>query len=334
MKNKALQRCRAFFAFRDPATTILTTILSEPVKRIGLADFSQQFDDAVRHLQALGVRIGGTRIDRYQAILRRAVAAEARGNVRHQTDPWFVNAVVEASELIDISTLETSELVGDHVREKVLALASGPDVVAPNGNDPARDYGFEFTTAARAKANGWLRGFPEIGDVSVGQTESAPVECKRISSLKKIAHRLKDARDQLEAGVRAGLGAGVIALDLTRPIRLHQGPIAAEDEDSLVESAERQLTAYVARRLMRPYFGDLQRPGVLGVLVRYVAVGTAGDPGNIRRSTVWQACSLYPDESNENQQFLAIGRFLGPEPVRLITWPEIHEAVDAVIEEH
>jgi hypothetical protein len=297
---------------------------------LSLGDFQSQLDAAAKKLQRLGVRIGGTRIARYQKIIGKALTAESQGNIAHQSDPSFVNALIESSELIDIAALDEHYFAEHHVREKLLRLSSGPEVMAPEGNDPGRNYSFEFSTAARASANGRLHGFAGSGDLAV-EPGPRPIECKRISSLRQLEHRLRDARDQLIDHVKLGAQPGVIAVDLTRPIRLEQGVIDGWDDDAMMQTAENHLTAYIARHLIRKkYIDAIAVPAVLGILVRYVACGTAGDAGHIRRSTVWQACSLHPEESTENEQFISTTDFLGPEPVRGITWPEIQAAMAAV----
>src|SRR5687768_16526120 len=87
----------------------------------------------------------------------------------------------------------------------------------PDVDDPARNYAFEFSTAATAARHGRLIGF-QSGDLEVGPPP-VPIECKRVSSLKRLGSNLAGARAQLVSGGRAG----IIAIDISTPIRQERG---------------------------------------------------------------------------------------------------------------
>ncbi len=296
-----------------------------------LERFAENFDDAITKLKTLGLRISATRIARYRRIIAEAVAAERRGDVRHQLSPSFINAIVEASEIIDIASLRMDFLTSDAAKEKLLRISSGPEVMAPDGHDPARDYGFELSTAAKAYSNDCFVGFPSTGDLVV-LPGSRPVECKRLSSVGQFERRLREARDQLDRRFRNGEPPGIIAMDFTRPLRLTHGSIVADSDDLLVDAAEKQITAFVGRNLLSTDLDKIAAESTLGILIRYLAVGTAGDPGHIRRAAVWQGFSIHPEESNENKAFLAAAAFLGPEPMRDISLSDIAYALETVPE--
>lgn len=294
---------------------------------IALSEFSQRLGEAVQRLSARGVRIGGTRIARYQKIILKAVVDEERGKSDHQERPEFANAVVEASELIDISTLPDEVLSQEHVSSKLRWISKGPEAMAPEGSDPGRDYAFEFSTAARAEANSRLNGFHVSGDLVIAP--SVALECKRISSVAQLNRRVKEARDQIADRHNQGESAGIIAVDVTRPLRVLHGLVDAAHAEALVEEAERQLTAFMAQHFLREV--ELERistPAVLGVLVRYLAAGYAGERAQLRRSTVWQAVSLHAEDSHLNHDFYAASEFLGPEPMRLIEQAEVLRATE------
>jgi len=295
-----------------------------------LEEFVAKFEESVARLEHFGLRIGSTRIARYLKVLRSAIVAERKDNIAHQRHPSFVNALIEASEFIDIAAMHDVHLSSPRAQEKLTRISSGPEVMSPIGHDPARDYAFELSTAARADANDLFSGFPETGDLIVGGP-ATPVECKRLSSVAQFDRRLREARNQLAARVGSGELPGVIAMDLTRPIRVAHPLIDAQNEDELVRIASDQLTAFIARHLApESTMEGIRVPSVLGVCVRYLAAGTAGDAGHIRRAIDWQMISVHEEDSAENGAFLESMKFLGPEPFNEISNEKIEAALAAI----
>src|SRR5690606_20840387 len=135
--------------------------------------------------------------------------------------------------------IEDAHLDAD-VLEKLRRISGGPDTMAPDRADPARDYAFEFHTAAVLQRQGEFGGFSQQnGDLTIS-TDRYPAECKRVSSLNSARNRLRDGRDKLSELVLEGSPPGVIAIDLTRPIRIAHGPITAASDQDLLEEAGRR----------------------------------------------------------------------------------------------
>jgi hypothetical protein len=199
--------------------------------------------------------------------------------------------------------------------------------MGPDGFDHARDLSFEFSMAAVLHREGMFGGFSQAGgDVTFGE-HRLPVECKRVSSLASLENRLRRGRKKLDELVRAGEFSGVVAVDLTRPIRTAQSFISAESDDSLAEIADMQLTAYIHKYVMRPdWLKALNSGAVLGLIFRYLAAGTSGAVSNVRRAVVWQICSLHDDDSEANQQLMQIAQRFGNGKLKDISWSEIARA--------
>jgi hypothetical protein len=78
----------------------------------------------------------------------------------------------------------------------------------------------------------------------------------------------------------------------------------AKDDEALTDRSEQVLTAYIAKYLHKQMpLEAVSVPAVLGVLVRYLASGTAGESFQVRRSCVWHACSVHPDDGAQNEEF-------------------------------
>jgi len=303
-----------------------------PVTLISISEFLQQYDVALDWLNRHGVRTQSTRLAAYRRILFRAEQEEAQGRFDHQRRPELLNALVEASEIIEIAQIDEEHLAAADVLDKLRRISGGPDTMAPQRADPARDYAFEFHTAAVLQRQGEFGGFSrQDGDLTVA-AECYPAECKRVSSLDSLRRRLSDGKNKLNRLVLDGSPAGVIAIDLTRPIRIAHGLIAAASDEQLMQEAERRLIAYLAEHVMTERnIGSMACPPVLGVIARCLSAGIVGEDANVRRSVVWQACSVHADGTTEDAHFRRIARAFGPGELREGARDEIVDAA-ALIE--
>lgn len=282
---------------------------------------------ALRKLAARGVQTANGRLLSYRKELESALAREQRDPEAahpHQEHPMFLNALLEANEMISIAGLDDAYITDHHVRTKFRDLGRGLELMDPSKDDPARNYAFEFATAAQADGNNCLLGF-RAGDVEVGPP-ACPIECKRVSSLGRLGDNLAAARDQLMVGGRAG----IIAIDLTTPIRHQQGLVV----DSANEAAQRrcvhqELVAYLGRHL-GDHIERANDPTVLGVVFRHVVVGSVGPPGQIRTARTWQLCSVHDNANPLNAQFLASLPWMGNAPIVSGTRSELDAARRAI----
>lgn len=301
-----------------------------PLQLIQLNPFRDQYRDALAFLHRLGVKTGNNRLATYLRVLNNAIDAEAQSNETHQDDAAFANTIVEAADIIAIASLDPASLVDHDVLTKLRRIHRGPPIMREDGDDEARNLAFEFSTAAAFRRRGGFAGFTTAGgDLLVTAPELVPVECKRISSLPNLFNRIRDAREQLERGVTAGNAPGVIALDLTRPIGLAQGPIVANADAAFTDAADQRLTAYIHEHLLEQHAQLLQvagRPAVLGLALRYYAAGTAGDRANVRSATVWQLYPLHEDDHDANELFKRVAGFFGEGPLRPIEPDAVDEA--------
>lgn len=288
----------------------------------GLSALLEDYDNALTKLASLGVRTKNGRLRSYRSRVVEAIAAESaapNSDFPHQSDPEFLNALLEMREIIDIGTLDVGLLSAHETLTKLRQICRGPDVLNPAKDDPGRNYAFEFSTAAQAACNGRLVGF-QAGDLEIGPP-NCPVECKRISSLKQLGPNIAAARAQLAAGGRPG----IIALDLSAPIRSERGiAVACASEAEQRISVDQELTAYLIRNLDEEHLEGAMDPAVLGMIVRHRLVGSVGPTEQIRASQTWQLFSLYGDTRDET--FTQAAQFLGDEPILAGTIEDIESS--------
>ena len=302
-----------------------------PVVLSSLPEVLERYEDSLAWLRGNDVRTNGTRLAAYRVTMERAVAEEARERRDRSRVHELRNALIEASEIIEIAQIDAVHLAVADVQRKLRQISSGPVVMAPEPRDPARDYAFEFHTAAVLQRHGEFGGFSrDDGDLTV-TAEGYPAECKRVSSLDSLRSRLRDGKAKLTQLAQGGSPPGVIVLDLTRPVRMAHGPIIADTDDAFLQEAERRLTAYLKVHLMTERNVEmLAISPVLGVVSRCLSGGSVGDEANVRRSVVWQGCSLHADGSDDDALFRRVVRAFGTGELMEGTRAEIDDAVARV----
>lgn len=294
-----------------------------------LPAFLAEYDRALEWLSDLGVRTSRGRLRSYRDCIARSVELEVLDSevttLPHQTNVEFLNALFEASEIMEIATLDKSLLTTHETLTKLRQLCRGPDFIDPTKDDPARNYAFEFWTAALAAKNGRLWGF-QAGDLEIGPPP-CPVECKRVSSWKRLSGNILTARDQLAATGRAGL----IALDISAPIRHERGiaiPCSSEDSQRLL--VDQELTAFLFHHYGGPQQDILGHAAVLGLVFRNRVVGSVGAAHQIRSSNTWHLIPIHEGTSLDSS-FRDATQFIGTAPIIDGTAKDVEDARNAII---
>lgn len=303
-----------------------------PLVLKSLPAFRDDYVRALEWLRAMEVRVTNNRLAHYLDTINSAIEREGRGDESHQQNADFAATLVEAFDITQIAMLERAAFDGrKDVLTKLRQLSRGADLPpSKSTDDPARNYAFEFSTGGTLTDRNAFGGFGEsTGDVLL-KDDLHPVECKRISSLDRVGDRLADGRKQLELGVAAGGKPGIIAIDVSRPIRMGQGPINAIDDDQFEAIASAQISAYIYEHVGKHLELRVECDSVLGVLVRFVAVGTAGGLGHVRTIVDWSLLYVHPDEAPNSKLFLRLAEPFGRGPIRQITPEDIATAMAMV----
>lgn len=297
------------------------------VTLLTFTEFLEDYKHALEWLHVQQVRVSGTRLSVYLALIEAAQQAETQGHKEERQTPALMNALIEAAEIIDIAKLDSDHLQNADAVAKLLTISDGSEFMGQNGFDRARDNAFEFSTAAVLQQQDAFGGFSTSGGDLTIAPDLDPAECKRISSFRSLRNRLKGARDQLRRQVAQGNPAGVIVIDVTRPVTHAHGYIKAKDDDAFILLAEQRLSAYLRANVMTPEnIRTIEHPEVLGMIVRCRSAGTSAVPTNIRRSVVWQACSIHPDGSANDTRFRELARNFGPGDLREGTQQDLMRA--------
>lgn len=298
-----------------------------PVTLLTFTEFLEQYRQALEWLRNKGVRVDGTRLATYLALIEEAKQTEAQGHQAERHPDALMNALIEAAEIIDIADLDPVHLEDAEAAAKLREISSGLEFMGQQGHDQARDNAFEFSTATVLQQQDAFGGFSTTGGDLTIAPDLDPAECKRISSFLSLRNRLRGARDQLRRQIANGSPAGLIVIDVTRPVTNTHGYIHARDVEGFALLAEQRLSAHVRAFVMTPEnIRTMEHVEVLGLIARCRSAGTSGAYTNIRRSVIWQACSIHPDGSAQDARFRELAKHFGPGDLREGTLQDLMSA--------
>lgn len=197
-----------------------------------LAERCRRIESALGRLGTQGLRVNpSSRVPRYLATIRRFV--QARRLPADYSEAEFQEiavAILETGEIFYFLDLLMREPELPRWSPIIRKVVKGP-YAQTSGPDQARDAQFELLTAASCRAAGANPEFAEP-DVRVRvQSRRLLVAAKRVSSLRSLENRVREARSQIEASMD-GDDQGLIAMDMTPALglanRVHRLRDAAE----------------------------------------------------------------------------------------------------------
>ncbi|EJG0884303.1 hypothetical protein HJ171_20695 [Vibrio parahaemolyticus] len=211
-------------------------------------DRKQEFFEACKWLsEEMGFPYKSTRMGDYERLLKTFVNPRAKAPTeRDLLDDFyqFMQAATEACQIIRLwNTFKSGEHQG--LKDRIKHVMSGKSIRAEaikknkkgQNNDPARDFAFELNIASRFLKGGYKVDLTDDCDVVVDiGKDKLYVECKRIKSLKKLGHRIKEASAQIDTriGKNRKNKFGLIALDVT-DILLPEGTVTATSDVRLYD---------------------------------------------------------------------------------------------------
>lgn len=131
----------------------------------------------------------------------------------------MMNSHVEANEIIriynDLKGLDIQEYL-----DQIKKVITGQEFRATSESDPARDFLFELSMAARFLRAGYKISLKSICDIEVKLPDGRIlfVECKRVKSLKKLSKNIKNANQQIVRRIKDSSSLkniGMVAVNVT-----------------------------------------------------------------------------------------------------------------------
>jgi hypothetical protein len=261
---------------------------------------SEDYQNALRWMVDLGVNISPGRTQHYAKIIdywksRYKSASEQEGKDIF-TD--FVSSAYEISDFIDIYKSLHSELPDKlvHIAEKLQKGVNGPVNAAQETSKStvARNYIFEALVAARCHA-------PSSSITSILDAKSDTgievknkkiwIECKRVTSIKKLEANVRDARNQLEKILNSKIGSGhrgMVAIDFTKI--LHEGDkLLVKDNDRALQASITQIMDLFIKQYSEQWekVYKSKPKKIIGTMLRFSTMATSESRNLLVRVSEW-----------------------------------------------
>jgi len=252
---------------------LLRNIIKEDTNKI-----YDKYNDALEWLNGLGLPAKRSRFGDYKKIFDNypASAESSIDNTSFENalNP-FLNAHLEISEIIRIyDTLSNRDY--SEFSDQLKKITSGQIFRDSLKHDPSRDFSFELTMAARFINGGYEVKLDDIADIVVTKDGSPKifVECKKVTSLKRIKANVKKANEQLKKRMTrdsSKLCRGLVALNVSALINPQNNTTVVNDANQLQEKLKVLLSDFCNNNEMN--FSAKKSNKCLGVLVEATLAG-------------------------------------------------------------
>lgn len=260
----------------------------------------QDYSDALEWMQFIGINIRPGRTKYYKKILGRwkDVYKDASESESKTIFPHFVSSMFEVHDFIDIhrafrdvSTLRLASII-----DKLQKGVNGP--INANEETPksttARNFLFEATVAARAHRpqSGVEAILNAVSDTGIKiDNNKLWIECKRVTSVKKIEENVRKASSQLENILQKQNGAGhrgIVALDVTKILNSGDQIYISPNDAQLVSAVDRMMDDFIKinSNIWQELYKRRDRR-VIGTLVRFSFMATSESRNLLVHASQW-----------------------------------------------
>lgn len=233
---------------------------SKEIYKRDFSDLLSKFEEVCGWFDDLGFRFAITRYGIYHKNLKNLNELSSGKNVFKDASneslvsimKEMMNSHVEANEIIriynDFKGIDSQEYI-----EQVKKVITGQEFRATSESDPARDFLFELSIAARFMRAGFRVSLKGICDVEVKLPDgrSLFVECKRVKSLKKLSKNIKVANQQIVRRIKDSSSLkniGMVAVNVT-DLLSKSSSIVSEDPKMTTSEHRALLRNFILKNL-------------------------------------------------------------------------------------
>lgn len=260
----------------------------------------EKYCNAIKWMERLGIKLGPNRTAHYEMIASYWAGSYSSVSVEEakETFPDLVSSMFEIHDFVDIyeafKDVPESELSA--IVKKLRKGVNGPINAAeetPNSTT-ARNYIFEALVAARAHR-------PEKGVMAILDSPSDTgiafhgkklwVECKRVTSLKKLEANAKKASTQLEkllCKLRGTRNRGVVAMDVSKILNRGEGIFPSQNDTELLNSINAIMDQFIEQHSEKWQSVYKRRhKKIMGTIVRFSFMSTSEARNILVHTSQW-----------------------------------------------
>lgn len=260
----------------------------------------ENYSSALRWMEHIGVMLGAGRTSHYERVVRHWTEAyrTASADEGKEVFPGFVSAMFEIHDFVNIyeafKNIESSELGG--IIPKLQKGVTGPINAFEETPESTAARNFLFEAAVAARLHRPTKGATAILDApsDTGVRFSGYkmwIECKRVTSEKKIEANVKNASKQLEEILRKQLGSchrGVVAIDVSKILNPKEKIFVSHNDDQLMRSMDelmRRLIDRLSPEWERVYARRSRK--VVGTIVNFAFMSSSEERNLLVHASQW-----------------------------------------------
>lgn len=280
-----------------------------------LAEMSVEATAALEKFHSLGLKINGSsRVPHYVRTLKQFSGMDSRAISKKGATALVGMTMMEVADFIEIAALPERYLATQCVIDRLQIALHGKVFRHEYGardHDPNRDATFELSTAAYLHRNGVLGSPPtDLADVEFRDGGCVlPIECKRLTSPKRLTDNIRYAREQLQTRVRNGAAAGIVAIDLTRALNPDATIFYYPSVESLRAGCGKKMHTFIGENLLDIQTQSSRYEEVLGVAFRLTIPGYTSTAANARRFIEWSFVQTREDDIGQELFRMCIEKF-------------------------
>jgi len=274
----------------------------------------QDYSDALDWMNQLGINLGLGRTSNYLKIIKYwkdNYKTSSTDDVKKQF-PDFVSSMFEVHDFIDIYKAfknEQSQQL-DKIVEKLKKGVNGP--INSSNETPksttARNFLFEALFAAKVhKPDSGIKAILNaVSDTGIEiEKNKIWIECKRISTYKKIESNVKKASNQLESIIKKQKGSGhrgIVALEVTRILNPDDELYVSTDDLSLLKSVDKIMDDFIEK--YSPIWEEIytrKNKKILGTVIRFSFMSTSESRKLLVHTSQWGLNPRLGIKSSENK---------------------------------
>ena len=261
---------------------------------------SEDYQKALSWMEELGVNISPGRTQHYAKIIDywKSNCKSASAQEGKDIFPDFVSSAYEISDLIDIYKslhLESPNKLL-HIAEKLKKGVNGPvhSAQETSKSTTARNHIFEVLVAARCHApsssiNAILDAKSDTGIEVVNK--KIWIECKRITSIRRLEANVRVARNQLQNTLSSEIGSGhrgMVAIDFTKVLNEGDKLLVKDDDTALQASIKQIMDLFIkqySKQWEKVYKSKTKK--IIGTMLRFSTMATSESRNLLVRVSDW-----------------------------------------------
>lgn len=281
-----------------------------------------QYSAAMKWMEGLGIRLSPGRTSYYEQVLRHWKDAykTATTDEGRQIFPDFVSSMFEVFDFVSIHKafdgVPAHQLT--YVVQKLKKGINGPINAADETPESTAARNFLFEASVAAKAHRPEKGIEAILDARSDtgirlNGKKLWVECKRVTTVKKIESNARKASSQLETILAGEVGSGhrgIVAMDVSKVLNKGDKIFVTRNDNELLVSVDRMMDQFIQKHShIWQHVYERRQKKIIGTVIRFSFMATSEARNLLVHASQWAMnprLSISTSDEQIQRQLVAI----------------------------